>query len=81
MASVRAASTLGIRDRGKIRNGQAADVVVFDPTSVADTADYATPTAPPVGIPHVLVNGKFVVRESALTGELPGRVLHPNGGA
>lgn len=80
MTSGRAASTLGIRDRGTIRNGQAADVVVFDPTSVADTADYASPAAPPDGIPHVLVNGKFVVRDSALTGELPGRVLRPNGG-
>ena len=80
MASSRAASTLGIRDRGTIQNGQAADVVVFDPASVADTADYATPTAPPVGIPHVLVNGKFVVRDSVLTGELPGRVLRPNSG-
>jgi N-acyl-D-amino-acid deacylase len=80
MASGRAASTLGIRDRGAIRNGQAADVVVFDPTSVADTADYTRPTAPPVGIPHVLVNGKFVVRDSALTGDLPGRVLRLNGG-
>ena len=80
MASGRAASTLGIRDRGTIQNGQAADVVVFDPTSVADTADYVTPTAPPVGIPHVLVNGKFVVRDSVLTGELPGQVLRPNGG-
>jgi N-acyl-D-amino-acid deacylase len=80
MASGRAASTLGIRDRGTIRNEQAADMVVFDPESVADTADYATPAAPPVRIPHVLVNGKFVVRDSALTGKLPGRVLHQNGG-
>jgi N-acyl-D-amino-acid deacylase len=80
MASGRAASTLGIRDRGTIHNGQAADVVVFDPASVADTADYASAASPPVGIPHVLVNGKFVVRDSVLTGELPGRVLRPNGG-
>jgi N-acyl-D-amino-acid deacylase len=80
MTSGRAASTLGIRDRGTIRNGQAADVVVFDPTSVADTADYSTPAAPPGGIPHVLVNGRFVVRNAVLTGELPGRVLHANDG-
>src|SRR3712207_1597239 len=80
MASGRAARTLGMRDRGTIQKGQAADVIVFDPTSVADTADYVTPTAPPVGIPHVLVNGKFVVRDSVLTGELPGQVLRPYGG-
>jgi N-acyl-D-amino-acid deacylase len=76
--SGRAATTLSLRDRGTIRNGQAADVVVFDPASVADTADYETPAALPVGIPHVLVNGRFVVRDSAITGELPGRVLRPN---
>jgi N-acyl-D-amino-acid deacylase len=80
MASGRAASTLGIRDRGTIQNGQAADVVVFDPASVADTADYASPASLPVEMPHILVNGKFVVRDSVLTGELPGRVLRPNGG-
>lgn len=80
MTSARAASTLGIRDRGTIRIGQAADVVVFDLTNVADTADYATPAAPPGGIPHILVNGRFVVRDSAPTGELPGRVLRPNDG-
>jgi N-acyl-D-amino-acid deacylase len=79
MVSGRAASTLGISDRGTIQEGQAADVVVFDPASVADNADYATPAAPPDGIPHVLVNGSFVVRDSVLTGELPGRVLHASG--
>jgi N-acyl-D-amino-acid deacylase len=76
--SGRAASTLGLRDRGTLQNGQAADVVVFDPTSVGDTADYAAPAAPPDGIPHVLVNGRFVMRDSVLTGELPGRVLRTN---
>ena len=78
MASGRATATLGIPNKGAIRNGQAADVVVFDPTSVADTADYDSPAAPLIGITHVLVNGKFVVRDSALTGELPGRILHLN---
>lgn len=79
MMSGRAAVTLGIRDRGTIRVGQAADVAVFDPMSVTDTADYATPTTPPIGIPHVIVNGEFVVRDSRLTGDLSGRVLYPNG--
>ena len=68
MASSSTASTLGIRDRDTTQNGQAADVVVFDPASVADTADYASPASPPVGMPHILVNGKFVVRDSVLTG-------------
>ncbi len=75
MMSGRAAATLGLRDRGTIRGGQAADLVVFEPERVSDTADYADPTLPPVGIPHVLVNGEFVVRDSALTGATPGAVL------
>jgi N-acyl-D-amino-acid deacylase len=74
--SGRAMATLGIRDRGKIQVGHAADVVVFDPTSVTDTADYAAPAASPIGIPHVLVNGEFVVRDSMLTANVPGRVLY-----
>jgi N-acyl-D-amino-acid deacylase len=75
MMTGQAAKTLGLRDRGTIRVGQAADVVVFDPASVADTANYADPKSLPVGIPHVLVNGEFVVRDSALTNATPGRVL------
>lgn len=48
---------------------------VFDPERVADTADYIDPKAPPVGIPHVLVNGEFVLRDSKLTGATPGIAL------
>ncbi len=75
MMSGRAAATLGLRDRGTVRAGQAADLVVFEPERVSDTADYAHPKSPPVGIPHVLVNGEFVVRDSAPTGATPGAVL------
>ena len=76
MMTGRAVAALGIRDRGTIQVGQAADVVVFDPTSVTDTADYTSPASVPTGIPHVLVNGEFVVRDSLLTNSLPGRVLY-----
>lgn len=79
MITGRAAMTLGIRDRGTVQVGQAADIVVFDPAKVTDTADYSYPGSTPQGIPHVLVNGKFVVRDSTLTGDSPGRVLYSNG--
>ena len=69
------ASRFGLTDRGVLREGAFADIVVFDADQIADLASFEDPTAPPVGIPHVLVNGTFVVRDGGLTGELPGRVV------
>ena len=65
----------GFRDRGEIRQGAAADLVVFDPARVRDRATYASPHAAPEGILHVLVNGLFVVRDGEPTAERPGVVL------
>ena len=65
----------GFAGRGSIGEGQAADLVLFDPARVADAATYAAPHAFPVGIPHVLVNGVFVVRDGAHTGATPGQIL------
>ena len=65
----------GFSGRGSIGEGQAADLVLFDPARVADAATYAAPHAFPVGIPHVLVNGVFVVRDGAHTGATPGQIL------
>jgi N-acyl-D-amino-acid deacylase len=62
-------------DRGVIRETFAADLVVFNPVMVADAATFETPHRYPVGIPHVLVNGVFVVRNGEHTGATPGRVL------
>ena len=76
----------GIPGRGLIRAGSFADICVFDPNRVADRADYKNPTMPSIGIQHVLVNGKFVLRDGAPTGACPGRVIpnpnlrHPGGG-
>jgi N-acyl-D-aspartate/D-glutamate deacylase len=61
--------------RGVIREGAFADLVLFDPARVRDNATYAAPHAFPSGLPHVLVNGVFVVRGGRPTGARPGQVL------
>ena len=71
------ARRLGLRDRGEIRPGAKADLVVFDAKRVADQATYEDPHRYPVGIEHVLVNGRFVIKDGEHTGSLPGRVLTP----
>ncbi len=69
------AARLGLRDRGVIREGAVADLVVFDPATVTDIATYAVPAQHPVGIEHVIVNGRAAVLAGAETGERPGRLL------
>jgi N-acyl-D-aspartate/D-glutamate deacylase len=69
------ASRLGLADRGVIRVGARADLVAFDPRTVADRATYEAPHQYPDGIRHVLVNGRVVIRDGEHTGALPGRVL------
>jgi N-acyl-D-amino-acid deacylase len=72
------AQRLGFLDRGLIRAGMAADVVVFDPATVRDTATYEDPKRVPEGIPYVIVNGMPVVDGGRHTGALPGRALRRN---
>lgn len=69
------AQLLRLTDRGLVREGCWADLVVFDPETVADRSTYADPLQGPVGIRHVLVNGEAAVRDGVHTGTTVGRVL------
>jgi N-acyl-D-amino-acid deacylase len=69
------AQALGLTDRGILREGMRADVVVFDPETIGTDATYLDPCVPQRGITHVLVNGVPVVGGGAVTGAKPGRVL------
>jgi N-acyl-D-amino-acid deacylase len=69
------AQRLGLRDRGMLRDGLKADVVIFDPATVKATATPRQPKQYPLGIPYVIVNGKVVVDKGEHTGALPGRAL------
>jgi N-acyl-D-aspartate/D-glutamate deacylase len=69
------ARRLGIQDRGLVRAGMKADLVVFDPVAIRDTPTFEKPMQYPEGIPHVLVNGKLVLENGRRTRERPGRAL------
>jgi dihydroorotase/N-acyl-D-amino-acid deacylase len=69
------ASRMGLHDRGIVRPGMMADVVVFDPATVKDRSTFADPFHYSEGIPYVIVNGRLVVDGGRVTSERPGRVL------
>jgi N-acyl-D-amino-acid deacylase len=69
------AERLGLRDRGHLREGQAADLVVFDPAAVGCDADFDHPDRAPKGIETVIMNGKVVVSRGRFNGASAGRVL------
>lgn len=69
------AARFGLRDRGLLRPGAFADIVIFDPSRIADCATPDDPCRPPLGIRSVFVNGAEVVRDGAHTGARPGRAL------
>jgi N-acyl-D-amino-acid deacylase len=70
-----AARRIGMLDRGLLRPGMAADLVVLDPASLRDTATYEQPRSYPEGVTCVVVNGTPVVEAGASTGATPGRAL------
>jgi len=69
------ATAFGLADRGRIATGAYADLVLFDPATIVDTATYDRPFAYPLGIAGVWVNGTRVMRDGVATGARPGRVL------
>jgi N-acyl-D-aspartate/D-glutamate deacylase len=69
------AATLNLADRGTIAPGKWADLVIFDPATVADTATFEQPFQYPVGIDTVIVNGQVVLDEGTHTNARPGKVL------
>lgn len=71
----RPARRLRLRRRGLVAEGYHADLVLFDPATVRDTATFDEPRRLPEGIPHVFVGGVPVVRDGRRTGALPGRAL------
>lgn len=73
------AQVLGLKDRGVIREGSWADLVVFDPDAVADAATYEEPKQYPKGIDYVLVNGAVVVEQGRHTGARPGKIIYGPG--
>jgi N-acyl-D-amino-acid deacylase len=78
-ASSAVAARLRVRDRGLLREGMLADIVVFDPETVTDRATYEEPHQLSVGVEHVFVNGVAVVRNGEHTGALPGRIVRGPG--
>jgi N-acyl-D-amino-acid deacylase len=68
-----------LADRGVIKQGMWADLVVFDPATVHDVATYADPNQFSVGMQYVVVNGVPVIEDGKMTGTLPGKVLRGSG--
>ncbi|HXB67188.1 MAG TPA: D-aminoacylase [Candidatus Acidoferrales bacterium] len=73
------AERLKLWDRGQLRPGLKADLVIFDPAKVADRAEYDKPHQYSVGFRDVMVNGVFALRGDAVTAARPGRVLYGPG--
>lgn len=75
-ASSAVADRLGLRDRGLLRAGMRADVIVFDPETIIDRATYLQPHQLSEGVRDVFVNGVAVLRDGQHTGAYPGRWVH-----
>ncbi|MFJ5221710.1 amidohydrolase family protein [Streptomyces sp. NPDC088400] len=77
----RPAARLRLPDRGLIREGYRADLVLFDPATVAAGSTFEAPRTLPVGIPYVLIDGRFVIEDGRRTDVLAGRSVRRTGSA
>lgn len=73
------AARLRLADRGVVREGAVADLVAFDPDTVADQATFESPHRYPRGIVHVVVNGGLTIRDGEHTGVLAGQSVRGAG--
>jgi len=69
------ATTFGLKDRGVLKQGAYADIVIFDPAKIAETATWEKPIQPAAGIAATVVNGAIVWQNNRATGTRSGRVL------
>jgi N-acyl-D-amino-acid deacylase len=81
------ADVLSLKDRGRLRVGNFADVVIFDPNTIQDHSTYAKPMQYATGVTDVFISGKLTLKDGKPTGTLPGKILrgrawrgYPNGG-
>jgi N-acyl-D-amino-acid deacylase len=72
------ASVLGLKDRGVLKEGNFADICIFDPKTVIDQATFIEPHQYPKGIEYVIVNGVLVVVKGTMSGKTPGKVIRRN---
>ncbi len=73
------AQRMRLTDRGVLKSGMWADVVIFDPATIHDVATFENPNQLSQGMEFVLVNGVPVIEEGRMTGKLPGKVLRGAG--
>ena len=69
------ADIIGLTDRGYLKEGLVADITVFDPETVTDNGDYKDPIQKPTGICHVLMEGRFAIRDGLQTEERLGKFI------
>ena len=69
------ADVFGLKERGRLKEGMIADIAVFDPETIIDSADFDAPTTPAAGHVATIVGGRFVWRDGGPTGERPGKAL------
>ena len=73
--TIQPAERLGLQYKGAIREGMDADLVIFDPETISDRADFLTPSLPPEGIDYVVVNGRIAVKGNELIDGRSGRYI------